>query len=247
MVQASVGFQCPECVAQGRGTQRQPKRPGLGRQIGRSSATMLLIGAIVIAQMLDSVLLGRVSGLLAYSGIAVQSGQVWRLLTYVVVSGNLLSLLLNGVVLWLFGRAMEDIWGKWRFLATFLLSGLGGAALLFAAGPLSAVMAGTSTGIIGLLAANAAVKLRAHDDVRPDLVMLAILVGFGVFSVVWAGIADLGAILAGGAAGWLWGARPKGQVRRRGSMSATDRLHVAGTAGIVLGCLIVAGIGFLIH
>lgn len=249
MVQASVGFQCPDCVAAGRATERRPARtrvrPG---QLGSQSATVLLIGLIVAVAAIDSVALGRVQSLLAYQGAAVLSGQVWRLVTHTVVSGGIIGLLINGFVLWLFGRTMEAMWGKWRFLATFLLSGLGAATALLVAGPLGLATLGTSPAIIGLLAANAGSKVKAKDDARPDFVLLGILVAFSVFSMPAMVVADVGAILAGGACGWLWASRARpGGGARRGSMGRTDQLHLFGALGILAICLVATGVAFLVR
>lgn len=247
MIQASVGFQCPDCVGQGQAAQRHPRSNRL-RALASQSATVLLIGLIVAVQAIDSLSLGRVAGLLAYQGHAVLSGEVWRLVTHVIVSGGLLSLLLNGFVLWIFGRTMESMWGRWRFLATYFLSGLGAAVAALVAGPLGLVMGGASGAIIGLLAANAGAKIHAKEDARSDFVLLAILVGFSLFTNPALVLADVGAILAGGACGWLWASRPgSGDGQRRGSLSRTDQLHVRGALAVFGICVAVAVVAFLIR
>lgn len=247
MVQASVGFQCPECVSAGQPTQRRPRSNRL-RTLGSQSATVLLIGLIVAVAAFDSLSLGRVQSLLAYQGQAVLSGQVWRLVTHVLVSGGILSLLINGFVLWLFGRTMEQMWGKWRFVATYFLSGLGAAVAVLLAGPLGLAMGGASTAIIGLLAANAGSKVHAKEDARADFVLLAILVGFSIFSYPAMVIADVGGILAGGAAGWLWASSPRaGHGQRHGSMSRTDQLHLRGALAVLGVCVVLAAVAFLVR
>lgn len=248
MVQASVGFQCPDCVAEGRASQRPVRTRSRTRALASQSATVVLIGLIVAVAAVDSVALGGVQGLLAYQGAAVLSGQVWRLLTHTLVSGGILGLLINGFVLWIFGRTMESMWGKWRFLATFLLSGLGAATALLVAGPLGAVLGGGSSAIIGLLAANAGSKIRAKEDARPDFVLLAILVAFSIFTYPAMVLADVGSILAGGAAGWLWASSPRtGSSRPGGRMARTDRWHLTGALVILAVCLVLVGVAFVIR
>ena len=248
MVQASVGFQCPECVAEGRASQRRPVRTrSRARTLASQSATVLLIGLIVAVAAIDSVALGRVQGLLAYQGAAVLSGQVWRLVTHTIVSAGILGLVINGFVLWIFGRTMESMWGKWRFLATFVLSGLGAATALLIAGPLGAVLGGASSAIIGLLSANAGSKVHAKEDARPDFILLAILVAFSIFSYPAMVLADVGAILAGGASGWLWASSPRPGSRRRGKMGRTDQWHLTGALGILAVCLVLAAVAFVIR
>lgn len=247
MIQASVGFQCPDCVGRGQAAQRRP-RSNRVRALASQSATVLLIGLIVLVQAIDSLSLGRVQGLLAYQGQAVLSGEVWRLVTHVIVSGGILSLVINGFVLWLFGRTMESMWGRWRFLATFFLSGLGAAVAVLIAGPPGLWMGGASIAIIGLLAANAGAKTHAKEDARSDFVLLAILVGFSLFSNPAFVLADAGAILAGGACGWLWASTPRsGGGQRRGSLSRTDQLHLRGALAVLAVCVAVAVAAFLIR
>jgi membrane associated rhomboid family serine protease len=50
---------------------------------------------------------------------AVWSGEVWRLLTWVLVETEPLNLLFGGLVLYWFGRDLVDAWGERRFLATY--------------------------------------------------------------------------------------------------------------------------------
>ncbi len=258
MIQASVGFQCPECVARGRSQERSTRttarrtrpRGGAGRfRLREQSGTVLLIGLIVLIQAADSLTLNRVLGLLAYQGSAVLSGEVWRLVTHVLVSGGILSLVINGFVLWMFGRTMEMMWGRWRFLATYFLAGLGAAVLMLAAGPTSVVLGGASSSIIGLLAANAGGKFHQREDARADLVLLAILVAFSVFTAPVLVVADVGAILAGGACGWLWMTEPRVSAggRRGGRLTASDRLHLRGALLVAAVCVAVAAVAFFVR
>lgn len=263
MVPASVGFQCPDCAGVRTGGTRphssRPNGPGLGgqgswrpriglRSLGSQSATVLLIGLIVLVQAADTVSLGRVQGLLAYQGQAVLAGQVWRLVTHVLVSGGILSLVINGFVLWLFGRTMEAMWGRWRFLATYFLAGLGASVAVLAGGPLGLVLGGASSSIIGLLAANAGAKIHAKEDARSDFVLLAILVAFSLFSYPALVLADVGAIIAGGACGWLWATEPRGTGgRRRGPLTRSDQVHLRGALGLFAVCAAVAAVAFFVR
>ncbi|QGF24208.1 rhomboid family intramembrane serine protease [Raineyella fluvialis] len=256
MIPASVGFQCPDCVAGARSrerrtrvTSRRVRQGGAGRfaTLRSESATVLLIGLIVIIQAADAVSLGRIQGLFAYWGLAILDGQVWRLVSHVLISGGILSLVINGFVLWMFGRSMEMMWGRWRFLATYFLSGLGAGVLMLAAGPTTAVMGGASTSIIGLLAANAGAKFHDREDAKADVILLAILVGFTAFQAPAMVLADVGAIVAGGLCGWLWSTQPRTGGRRRGSLTRSDQLHLMGAAGILVVCAVVATAAILVR
>ena len=50
---------------------------------------------------------------------AVWRGEVWRLVTWVLVEGDPVNLLFGGLVLYWFGRDLVEAWGERRFLATY--------------------------------------------------------------------------------------------------------------------------------
>lgn len=58
-----------------------------------------------------------------------ESWQVWRLVTYQFLHADFFHLLGNLIFLWIFGQYMERYWGSKRFLAFYLLSGVGGAVV----------------------------------------------------------------------------------------------------------------------
>ncbi|CAA6807581.1 MAG: GlpG protein (membrane protein of glp regulon) [uncultured Thiotrichaceae bacterium] len=53
--------------------------------------------------------------------------QPWQFFTHMFMHGGFGHLLLNMFGLLMFGSLLERVWGKWRFLVFFLLSGLGAA------------------------------------------------------------------------------------------------------------------------
>ncbi len=57
------------------------------------------------------------------------STQPWRLLVAGFVHIGFIHLLFNGFALYYFGQALEVLIGKWRFLALFMLSVVGGNLL----------------------------------------------------------------------------------------------------------------------
>lgn len=93
---------------------------------------------------------------------AIQSGQIWRFLTFQFLHASLGHLVGNMLGLYFFGPIVEAHFGRRRYLAFYLLCGLAGAAcylLLQAAGVLISdsrvPMVGASAGIFGLLIAAA--------------------------------------------------------------------------------------------
>lgn len=189
------------------------------------------MSVLAAVSVLDFVTGGLASSLLVLSNGAVADGQVWRLLTASLLSGSLLGLLMNLVVLWLAGRALESELGPGRFLALYLTAGLGGATLFFVLGPAFGGALAASAAVIGLLAANAIGKHKAGEDVRGDLglllllVLYAVLVGFAGYG--W--LTLVGGILVGALGGWVLAYAP----RRRRSL-----LQAVGLLGVVARCAV---------
>ena len=51
--------------------------------------------------------------------------RIWQPLTYIFLHGGLWHLLINMLMLWMFGRELELVWGKKRFLNYFFICGVG--------------------------------------------------------------------------------------------------------------------------
>ena len=91
----------------------------------------------------------------------LKSGYVWQLLTFQFMHAGWLHLIVNGVAIFFFGRSVETILGRGRFLAVYFSSGiLGGVvqmlfALMFQS--FDAPVVGASAGAYGLVAAFAVI------------------------------------------------------------------------------------------
>ncbi len=61
----------------------------------------------------------------------VFSGEVWRLLTYAFLHAEnaWVHILFNMLFLWWFGHELEDLYGRWEFLAFYLVSAVVGGAV----------------------------------------------------------------------------------------------------------------------
>lgn len=79
-------------------------------------------------------------------------GQIWRLITPVLLHGSILHLIFNMYALFIIGRGLEQFYGHWRYLALYLVAGYTGNVLsfIFSANP----SLGASTAIFGLAAAQ---------------------------------------------------------------------------------------------
>jgi membrane associated rhomboid family serine protease len=229
---ASVGFQCPSCVASGRATARAPRTAfGAILKPGGGTATKVVMG-VLAAEWLLSLLSGRLlDQLLVMSNQAVYLGQFWRLFTASLTSGTILGLLMNVLVLWIAGRAIESELGAWRFIALYLAAGLGGAVTLFVFGPPGAGGYGAAAAVIGLLAANAIFKYKMREDVRADiglfilLILYSILIGFRNFG--W--LMLIGGIVVGALVGLVLAYAPR---RNR------NTVQVVGLLGVITLCLL---------
>jgi membrane associated rhomboid family serine protease len=80
------------------------------------------------------------------------SGYIWQLVTYLFLHGGLFHILINMLILFLFGGEMERTWGTRFFVRYYLICGVGaGIFALFAGYP----VVGASGAIYGLLVAYA--------------------------------------------------------------------------------------------
>lgn len=63
---------------------------------------------------------------------ASEKFRIYQFVTYMFMHGGWMHLLLNMFALWMFGSAVENIWGSKRFLNYYLLCGLGAAVAHYA-------------------------------------------------------------------------------------------------------------------
>ncbi|WP_212994472.1 rhomboid family intramembrane serine protease [Actinoplanes auranticolor] len=219
MNEASVGHQCPECVAQGRRTQR-PVRTAFGGSVaGRAgTATKALIGINVVV-MLVSILSGGANavagggwgGLLGGStpltefgavlGSAVYGpagdvvphgivhGEWYRLFTAMFLHYGVLHLLMNMYALWFLGREVERVLGPVRFVGLYLLAGFGGNVAAYLFSAPNSMTAGASTAVFGMMSAIFVLLKRLNLSVQPILPIIVINV---VFTLVISNISVAG-------------------------------------------------------
>lgn len=123
----------------------------------RPVVTYSLLWAIGIMYVLTSALSGSVFqpafpvlvALGAKVNERIANGEVWRLLTAVFLHANLIHIFFNGYALSVLGPETERFYGHGRFLALYMLSGLGGSIASYALSPAPAV--GASGAIFGLI------------------------------------------------------------------------------------------------
>ena len=130
----------------------------------RWSATMALLVVNVVAFVLQSAV-ERFSNFptnawFALSVEGLRHGYAWQLLTYQLMHGGLLHLVLNCWMIYVFGREVEETLGRNSFLTLYFTSGVIGGLFQALAGVLlggafALPVVGASAGASGLLAAFA--------------------------------------------------------------------------------------------
>ncbi len=185
MREASVGHQCPECVAEGRRSQRQA-RTVFGSTRGAGQAGYVTIGLIALNIIMlllsvasaknggsalaggglggllggdtplirDLAVIGEVSDPRTHQvfAVGIPDGEYYRLVTAMFMHYGVVHLVMNLWALWVLGRLLEAMFGPVRFLALYLVCGLGGNVAAYVFQP-DALSAGASTAIFGLFGA----------------------------------------------------------------------------------------------
>jgi membrane associated rhomboid family serine protease len=243
MIPASVGFQCPECVNEGRKSIRPVKTMYGGRvRSGRSEVTKALIGINVVVFVITAASgAGVVSGngqSSVYDKFAllpptVAHGQWYRLVSSMFLHYGFLHIAFNMWALWVIGASLENMLGRLRFLTLYFLSGIGGAILSFSTGPLLAPAAGASAAIFGLFGAFFVILRRRNLEAGGIMGLIAInlVLSFTISNIDWRG--HVGGLIVGAVLGLVFAWSPPGPSR--------DRLHAAGCAAVAL-VLIVGGV-----
>jgi membrane associated rhomboid family serine protease len=135
--------------------------------------------------------------------VGVGVGQWYRLITsaFLPPAGvgylGFLDIAFNMWALFVVGPAVERVLGHARFLAVYLVSGIGGGILIYCLVPLEWA-AGASGAIFGLFGAWFVLAKRLQADARPVVLLIVInlALGFSVPQIAWQ--AHVGGLIAGG-------------------------------------------------
>lgn len=160
-------------------------------------ATQVLIGTNVVVYLLTMLTGNRLVVEFGMFGFAVAAGEWWRLLTAPFLHAGLWHVGLNMFALWILGSLVEPLIGRWRFVAVYLVSALGGAVASYAFSDPGVVSVGASGAVFGLLGATIVALRKLNRDVSGVLVLLGInvVLGFVFPGIDWR--AHLGGLLAG--------------------------------------------------
>ena len=231
MTAAPVGFQCPECIAQGSKDVRTAKTV-LGGEIRERGdiITKVLIGINLVVWLgglayksdptsvyavyrPGNPLAGMLGLVLGSTGDRVEfgvvDGQWWRLVTAAFLHEQFWHIGLNMFALWVLGSALEPVLGRWRFIALYLISALGGTTLsLLAAGPYG-LSYGASGAVFGLMGALFIVmrKLGRETSSVVAILGLNLVLGFVISGIDWR--AHIGGLVVGAALASIFSHAPR--------------------------------------
>src|SRR5579875_1561833 len=218
MVEASVGFQCPECVR--RGTRSQAiTRTALGGRLRpqQTAVTYLLIAIHAVVFLLEQVsprfelryalIPGETGFAHPYAGVA--GGEFYRLITAMFLHASVLHIVFNMWALLVVGAPLEALLGRLRFLVLYFLAGLGGSTAVYLFAPRGSATLGASGAIFGLFAALFVFGRRLNFDIRPIglVIVINLALTFVLSGVSWQG--HIGGLLSGGALAAAWSYAPR--------------------------------------
>ncbi len=136
-------------------------------------------------------------------------GQVWRLVSSVFLHSGFVHLALNMLSLYFLGSFVETAFGRGRFLALYLLSGLSGGIAYLYFGDFTGPAVGASGAIFGLLGGILGYSLRRgtfswqNPLIRQLLILLAINVYIGLSIENVSNTAHMGGLAGGLLFGYL--------------------------------------------
>lgn len=250
MVQASVGFQCPECARGGR--QAVYTARTLPRERPVVTQVLIALNALAFVAMLatGSSALGAVEAgevyqdgvLVAFAldtselgvtvPIGVAEGQWWRLLTSGFLHAGLLHLGMNMLFLWILGPQLERALGWTNFLLVYVASLLAGSLGVLLLDPFVPTL-GASGAVFGML--GAAVIVQRAQGINPwssgigGLILINLLLTFAIPGI------SIGGHVGGLLGGLVAAAAIIGVLRRTRSRAASGALLGALAVAFFLG------------
>lgn len=234
---AAVGFHCPECMREARQSAPKTKsRVTMAFSPGSSApvVTWSIMALCVVIYLLQLVTNGVVTSALFYHPVLTES-EPWRMLTSLFVHSpsSFLHILFNMYSLFIFGPILERAVGRWRFLALYLLSGLGGSLAVLLLAPTTGVL-GASGAIFGLLGAFFVIQRRLGGNSLQLVIVIGInlVIGFVIPNIAWE--AHVGGLIVGALTALVF-------LRTREPRKRNEQLLLL--AGILAGLIVLTVVG----
>jgi membrane associated rhomboid family serine protease len=213
MVQAAVGWQCPPCTSEGAKRSRQVPAfthtsPGRTGVVGSTNPTPMVLVIIAVNVVVffferfgtDTRLVDRYA---MWPAAVHVENQYYRAFTAMWLHANFLHIFFNMLALLIVGPAVEVLLGKARFLALYLIAGLGGSVCSYLLSQPNVAGIGASGAIMGILGAYVVLAGRRHLPMAPvvGLLVLNFLIGF-TGDIDWR--AHLGGVITGATLAFLY-------------------------------------------
>ena len=171
----------------------------------------------------------------------VEQGQVWRFFSSMFLHIGFQHLLFNGYALYIFGPEMERMYGRFRFISIYVLSGLFGSLASFALSQ-ALLSAGASGAIFGLIGMQLAYFYRHKDRLgemgRSRLMNTLFIIGLNIlFGLTVPGIdnwAHMGGLLCGTILGYLLAPVYEVSGQYTGQPQVIDKTSLQGQLSILL-------------
>jgi membrane associated rhomboid family serine protease len=197
MVSAAVGFQCPECVAEGRKTVREPRTVFGGKVYARPGLVTTTLVGLCVAAYVVQVAVPSTTGKGEMFGLAVASGQWWRLITAGFLHLSLVHILFNMWGLWVLGKPLEARLGRVRFGVLYAVSLFAGSTVSYVFANPQGASVGASGAIFGLAGGMIVMAKRMQWNLSwlVGIVALNFLLPFVVANIDWH--AHVGGLVAG--------------------------------------------------
>ncbi|MFH1754269.1 MAG: rhomboid family intramembrane serine protease [Candidatus Latescibacterota bacterium] len=114
----------------------QPSRHYENRPPGGGNFAGSIVGRLILANVivfiLENLLPDQFVVFFALTPrTVVENFYLWQIVTYMFLHAGFTHLFFNMLMLWLFGRTLEMVWGGKRFLNYYIACGIGGAAFSF--------------------------------------------------------------------------------------------------------------------
>ena len=260
MNSAAVGFHCPNCVKEANRGSRQGRTPYGGQRVSDPRlTTYVLIGINVAVWLLIQSMGDRLVNTLAlipggrctsgggyYPGATeaacgsvagtwtsgVADGAYWQLLTSQFAHVQVVHIGFNMLALYFLGPMLENVLGRTRFLAVYLVSGMAGSAAVMLFSSADTRTLGASGAIFGLMGALAVIALKVRGQVQSVLMWIGLnlVITFTVSGISWEG--HIGGLIGGAAMGAAMAYAPR-QYRAPVQWTATGLVLLV-SLGLVL-------------
>ena len=239
---AAVGFHCPECMKEARASAPR-RKPAIVTAFRRSSSAPVVTWSIIalcvivfgVQYLTGGPAGGATTAELLYFPPFTEL-EPWRMLTALFLHGSFLHILFNMYSLLIFGPILERALGRWRFLALYLLSGLGGSIAVLLIAPTIAVY-GASGAIFGLLGAFFVIQRRLGGNSLQLVIVIGLnlVIGFVIPNIAWQ--AHIGGLVVGGIVAFVF-------LRTRAAGRRNEQLLLL--LGVLVGLVVLTVVGVLL-